>query len=185
MRTGFRRSRGRVVLRLRPGEAAVLTGLLHELLDLVAEPDTDDEVGDADPLEALVGIGTHTEEPADPVLARLFPRAYPDDDQAAGEFRRYTEPELREAKRAHARTAIGTLPRATADRGATLSKAECSAWMLALNDLRLAVGTRVGVTEDWGAQYEALDEDDPARLALEVYDWLSWLQATLIDNLSG
>ncbi|MCU0265782.1 MAG: DUF2017 domain-containing protein [Actinomycetia bacterium] len=181
MRPGFHRSRGRVVLRLRPGEAAVLGSLLHELLDLLAEP----EPTDRDPLEALVGIGTHTDPPDDPVLARLFPSAYADDAVAAGEFRRYTEPELRGAKRAQAGTALGTLPRAVADRGATLSRAECSSWLLTLNDLRLALGTRLDVSEDWVAEYEALPQDAPARLALEVYDWLAWLQGTLIELLSG
>ena len=38
-------------------------------------------------------------KPDDPVLARLFPDAYEDDGEAAGEFRRYTEMGLRDGKR--------------------------------------------------------------------------------------
>ena len=41
-----------------------------------------------------------TTEPEDPVLARLFPTAYPEDEEAAAEFRRFTEGALRDGKAA-------------------------------------------------------------------------------------
>jgi hypothetical protein len=176
--TRFRRRRGGVVaLTVHPEEVPVLRGLLSQLADLVA-PDT---APDADPLAAMLGIGTATEASDDPVLARLFPDAYPDDPDAAGEFRRYTETGLRERKQAGARAALATLDEPGKERD--LSGDEALAWLGALNDLRLALGTRLDVHEDWSEQYAGLPEHDPARITFEVYDWLSWLQETLVRCL--
>ena len=58
---------------------------------------------------APLEIGTATEAPADPALARLFPDAYTDDPEASGDFRRYTEPGLRTAKREALETTLETL----------------------------------------------------------------------------
>lgn len=177
---GFVHRRNRIALVLHPAEAEILAGLLGQLLDLVvpAEPLDDD------PLSALIGIGSTTEPPQDPVLARLFPDAYGDDLEASGEFRRYTEPELRERKRIQAETALATLgPSADGDQGFALTDEEAQAWLLALNDLRLALGTRLGVTEEVLAE-PLPDEGDPSRPLLEVYDWLTWLQGGLVEALS-
>ena len=53
-----------------------------------------------------------TSEPEDPVLQRLFPSAYPDDEEAASEFRRYTEGTLRDGKADAAALIIDTLEEA-------------------------------------------------------------------------
>jgi Domain of unknown function (DUF2017) len=175
--TRFRRKRGAVVLRVDELEAPVLAGLLEQLAELVA-PEVQ---ADADPLAAMVGIGTTTQASDDPVLARLFPDAYPDDDEAAGEFRRYTETGLRERKHAAALAALGTLAEPGADR--VLTTDEALAWLTALNDLRLALGTRLDVTEDWAQQYAQIPDGDPTRFWFGVYDWLSHLQETLVGCL--
>jgi Domain of unknown function (DUF2017) len=176
--TRFRRRRGGVVvLTAHPLEAPVLAGLLEQLAELVAP----EASADADPLAAMVGIGTATEASDDPVLARLFPDAYPDDAEAAGEFRRYTENGLRESKQAAARLALATLEVPGDDR--PLTTEETQAWLTSLNDLRLALGTRLDVGEDWAAARAGLGEDDPARFWLDVYDWLSYLQETLVGCL--
>jgi Domain of unknown function (DUF2017) len=176
--TRFRRKRGGVVvLTAHPMEAPVLVSLLEQLAELVAP----EAAPDADPLAAMVGIGTATEPSDDPVLARLFPDAYADDPDAAGEFRRYTENGLREGKHAAAVLALATLDSPGDDR--PLTTEEALAWLTALNDLRLALGTRLDVSEDWAAQRRAMSEDDPARFWLDVYDWLSHLQETLVGCL--
>ena len=64
-----------------------------------------------------------------------------------------------------------------------LTSDEAQAWLGALNDLRLALGTRLDVTEDWHAQAAALDPDDPALVLFSVYDWLSMLQELLVRCL--
>ena len=180
MATRFRRSRGGVVVTFHPDEAPILRSLLGQLAELVDESGEPEETED-DPLARALGIGTSTTAPDDPALARLFPDAYTDDAESAGEFRRYTERGLREAKREAARTALATL----ADPGhrRTLSGHEAQAWLTTLTDLRLVLGTRLDVTEDWGEQYAALAEDDPRRPLFEAYDWLSFLQESLVHAL--
>jgi hypothetical protein len=178
MPTSFaKRRRGGVILKLDPQEQPLLRQLVGELLVLV-EPAP---AADADPLSAMVGIGTATETPDDPVLARLFPDAYPDDSAAAGEFRRYTEQGLREKKRSNAATALATLERG---KDVELSDDEARAWLGVLNDLRLALGTRLDVDEDWDDQMASLGEDDPLLGLFVVYDWLSYLQETLVRSVS-
>ena len=176
-----KRAPARVALMLAEGEERLLRDLLGQVLELVAP----DQPAESDPLAAMVGIGTATAVSPDPVLARLFPDAYADDAEAAGDFRRYTEPGLRARKHAAVVEALAVLDRPPAGRGRerVLSADEAMAWMGALNDLRLALGTRLDVAEDWAEQLAALDDDDPRALLLALYDWLSWLQETLVRAL--
>ena len=119
--------------------------------------------------------------PDDPVLARLLPDAYPDDAAAAGEFRRYTESGLRSGKVAAARTVLDTLPE---DGGRIrLSADEAQAWLRSLNDIRLALGVRLEVTEDREAMLERAGQDSPQAAGLWIYDWLTLLQETLVEAL--
>jgi Domain of unknown function (DUF2017) len=178
----FRRARGGgATVAFEAEEALLLRRLLGELLTLVGEAEEGGDAAGADPLAELVGIGTHTTTPEDPVLARLFPDAYPDDPEAAGDFRRYTEPELRRSKTDAVRTALRTL----GEGRLRLSADEAGAWLRALNDLRLAIGTRLEVTEEWGEVDDTLpDPDDPRRALYTVYLWLGWLQETLVGALA-
>jgi hypothetical protein len=176
--TGFRRGRdGTVTMVVPADEAPVLRGLLEQLAEMVAPA----EALDDDPLAALVGIGSQTSAPEDPVLARLFPDAYRDDEEKSGEFRRYTENSLREAKLDNARTALSTLDAPGPEH--PLTDAEVHAWLGALNDLRLALGTKLDVTEEWHEQAAGLDHDDPTLVLFSVYDWLSVLQELLVRCL--
>ncbi len=175
--TRFRRRRGAVLLTVHELEAPVLLGLLAQLADLVAP----EVAADADPLAAMVGIGTATAPSDNPVLARLFPDAYADDPESSGEFRRYTENSLRERKHAAALAVIATLEEPGVER--PLSPEEVEAWLGALTDLRLAIGTALSVDEDWEAQLAGLPPDHPARQSFEIYNWLSWLQETLLRCL--
>lgn len=123
------------------------------------------------------------EAPSDPVLARLLPDAYPDDPQAAGEFRKYTESSLREAKKYFAQTLLETLPpkggrvKLTAD--------QARDWLRALNDVRLMFGVRLEVTEDYDEQLAALDPKDPRIAAFHVYGWLGAVQDSLVRAIGG
>jgi hypothetical protein len=176
--TGFRRGRdGTVTMVVPADEAPILRGLLEQLVEMVAPTEPLDD----DPLAAMVGIGSQTSTPEDPVLARLFPDAYRDDEEKSGEFRRYTEHSLREAKTANARMALATLDAPGTDH--PLSDAEVQAWLGSLNDLRLALGTKLDVTEDWHEQASVLDRDDPTLVLFSVYDWLSVLQELLVRCL--
>jgi hypothetical protein len=116
------------------------------------------------------------------VLARLLPDAYQDDDEAAGEFRKYTESSLREAKKYFAQTLLDTVPpkggrvKLTAD--------QARDWLRALNDVRLMFGVRLEVTEDFEEQLASLDQKDPRFAAFEVYGWLGAVQDSLVRAIA-
>jgi Domain of unknown function (DUF2017) len=182
MATTFSRRRGAVVLKVDAAEVPLLRDLFAQLTVLL-EP-TDEPTGSDDPLNAMVGIGTSTQAPADPALARLLPDAYPEDEEAASEFRRYTELGLRDSKRARAGLVLATLD--TPGKVRALSEDEAQAWLTSINDLRLVLGTRLDVSEDpdedW-AELSALPQDDPRLLHHAIYDWLGGLQWSLLQVL--
>ena len=147
-----------------------------------AEPSESDDL--FDDLEKMFNetAAAPPEAPADPVLARLLPDAYQDDDEAAGEFRKYTESSLREAKKYFAQTMLETLPpkggrvKLTAD--------QARDWLRALNDVRLMFGVRLEVTEDFEEQLASLDPKDPRVAAFEVYGWLGAVQESLVRAIT-
>jgi hypothetical protein len=104
------------------------------------------------------------EAPDDPSLERLFPPAYDDADSEA-EYRRLMADELLEGRRRALRVIEETLDQ---DR---LTKEQAESWLTALNDLRLVLGTRLGVTEDM--LLERLSPDDPDAFAISLYAYLS------------
>ena len=120
--------------------------------------------------------------PADPVLARLLPDAYQDDDEAAGEFRKYTESSLREAKKYFAQTLLDTVP-PTGGR-VKLTADQARDWLRALNDVRLMFGVRLEVTEDFEEQLASLDQKDARLAAFEVYGWLGAVQDSLVRAIA-
>ncbi|GIH74830.1 DUF2017 domain-containing protein [Planobispora longispora] len=173
MSSGFKPGReGGVIARFDAAEVSILRSLLSQILELV-EPGP----GSDDPLERALGIGP-SEQPTDPVLARLFPSAY-EDHELSAEFRRYTETTLREGKRADARTMLDSAAPGTVE----LTREQAQAWMRALNDVRLALGTRLEVTEEIHDELAGMPEDDPRYPAFVTYDWLTYLQDTLVRAL--
>ncbi|MET8139387.1 DUF2017 domain-containing protein [Sphaerisporangium sp. NPDC005288] len=174
MSTGFSATRGGgVAILLDAGEASILRSLVSQVLGLVEPGATGD-----DPLERALGIGSAT-APSDPVLARLFPSAYADDDEAAADFRRYTEATLREGKRADAEVLLKTAEQGKVE----LTGEQAQAWLRALNDVRLALGVRLEVTEEVHEELAGMAEDDPRYPAYVTYDWLTYLQDTLVRAL--
>jgi hypothetical protein len=133
-------------------------------------------------LDAMMGFSPRTRAPLDPALARLLPDAYRDDPDASGEFRRYTEQSLRSAKQEVAQTVLDTLP---ADGGPVkLSREQAQSWLRALNDVRITLGVRLGVTEEFEDEWRQLDPLDPRATAFEVYAWLGDVQESLVQALS-
>lgn len=179
----FRKSKDGVTLQLDAAEAELLVGLFEQMVELLEPPDVP---MDTDPLARMVGLDGPTEPPRDPAVARLLPPGYTDDDEAAAEFRRYTEPDLRSAKVMNARITLALLDEWT---GATLlNEDQAKTMMLALNDMRLVLGTRIGVGEtdrdDDGDEFDDDDADDELIGAASLYDWLTYLQGSLIDAIS-
>lgn len=192
----FRRTRdGGVSVWLPPGEATLLRTLVIPVLDLLGETGRPGEAGrpgapggTADDLDRLLAEAVEAAEateapsiPDDPVLARLLPDAYQEDPEAAGEFRKYTESSLREAKKYFAQTLLDTLP--PSGGRVRLTGDQARDWMRALNDVRLMFGVRLEVTEDFEEQLAALAPDDPKVAAFEVYGWLGAVQESLVRAL--
>jgi hypothetical protein len=185
--SGFRRTRSGVKARLAPLEVGLLQRVLTDLLDLLGEgPSAKAGQAGRDPLEELAGVAREAPPtPDDPALARLLPDGYRDDPEAAAELRRLTEGTLRETKRAAARGVLEDL--ATVPDGGVVEVAteRGELWLAALNDVRLALGTRLDVTEDLYEHPPELAEDDPRAAGFALYDWLTWLQETLVQALAG
>ncbi|MGA8116393.1 MAG: DUF2017 domain-containing protein [Actinocatenispora sp.] len=125
---------------------------------------------------------------SDPGLARLFPDAYSDSDADSAEFRHYTEDDLRTGKVETAQLVLDTLP---ADGGQVRLDAEqSSAWLRALNDVRLLLGSRLDIADDTDLSGElsgelARDESSPRVAQLAAYGYLSELQESLVEALVG
>jgi Domain of unknown function (DUF2017) len=192
MTEGFqRRRRGGVVATFSGFEADLLRSLASQLVELLRnERATPHE---EDPLEQLLDFSGPTTAPDDPVLARLFPTAYPHDEEAAADFRRFTEGTLRDNKASAAVLVIETLEEAglpdqldeeeiTVD--VELDRDAALTWMKSLTDIRLAIGTRLGVEQDDEELWLALPDDDPRAHVYDIYQWVGYLQETLVEALS-
>jgi Domain of unknown function (DUF2017) len=194
---GFRRvRRGGVTARFDQTEAGIIRALVSQVAELVGEPGEAAAGGPAGPAGApgpadagnsladladLLDSNAPQGPPEDPALARLLPDAYRDDSEAAGEFRRFTEQELRSGKVAAARTVLATLPE---DGGKVdLSEEDAQVWLRALNDVRLTLGVRLSITEDFAERVVDPDPADPGSAYLWIYDWLTFLQETLVRAL--
>ncbi len=207
MSTPFRRSRGLVTATFHSAEVDLLASLVGQLVELVT--DGQPELDGDDPLHAALQTSS-PEPPEDPVLRRLFPDGY-SDPRHASDFRRFTEHGLRQLKTTNARAVLAALedaePRSRDRRRVRLDPEDAMVWLRVFTDLRLALGTRLGITEDEnlspqpgaaamssdagdavGGPTGARSEIDEAqreqqRYVRDVYDWLSALQETLVGAL--
>jgi hypothetical protein len=115
------------------------------------------------------------EDPDDRALRRLFPQAH-DDPESEEQYRSLVRDQLlgsRSKAIAVVRDTLGS---------ETLGPDEADAWLRALNDLRLVLGTRLDVTED--LDYESLDLNEPRGRDLAVYGYLTWLQEQLVEAIA-
>jgi hypothetical protein len=193
MTDGFQpRRRGGTVATFSVFEADLLRSLASQIIELLrneaAVPTTA-----VDPLEAMLDFSGPTTAPDDPVLARLFPTAYREDEEAAGEFRRYTETALRTGKAASAGAVIDMLEEAglpvdvddsTLTIDIELDHGGALAWMKAITDMRLALATRLGIDDEDEEFWESLPDEDPRTHVHDIYDWLAFLQETLVQAVS-
>lgn len=204
MAHGFRRrgtgSTERFTAKLDPAEAELLIALLrqtHDLLDPppVAGPEADAFTALTAPLVGLPGFdpaGAGHAAPVaerDPALARLLPSAHRSDEEAAAEFRRLTESGLRRRKADSIDLAISGLRSGAGGAGAiSLDRATATAVLMALTDVRLVLGERMGLREDadldaFEERAARLPEDHPQVSLMAIYDFLTWLQETLAHAL--
>lgn len=116
---------------------------------------------------------------ADPVIARLFPDAY-EDPEHAQTYHDMVGDELRREK-VRALAAVSESLGSSGDASVELTDELTTAWLAWLTDVRLAVGTRLGVTEEtMGAD---IDPESPDAPAYEVLHWLGWIQESIIERI--
>jgi hypothetical protein len=193
MSTGFESRRGGGAVATFTGfEADLLRSLASQLVELlrneVAAPQAS-----ADPLEQMMDFTGPTTEPEDPVLARLFPTAYPDDEEAAGEFRRFTEGALRDSKAQAASLIIDCLedaglPHQLGEDGlhidVELDAGQAVGWLRCFTDMRLALATRLGIEDGDEDFWLSLPDEDPRTQVHDIYEWVGYLHETLVHALS-
>ena len=184
---GFWRDRTSMQLTLVPEEAGVLGGLAEAMLALVGP--VSEAQPSVDPFDQLVDLSDEVQppmEPTDPAVHRLFPNAYGDDDaEAAANFRRFTEQGLRQLKAAR----LATVERLVAEFGVPGADAktveitddDAEVFLGAMNDMRLVLGSRLDITTDDDEVGASWDPDDPRHHQYDVYQWVTWLQSTLLE----
>jgi len=146
-----------VLIEFSPTERQLLETLLAQYDELVHDQLDDSDLDD------------------DPALARLFPNAYPDDAEAASEFRRYTREGLVEHKSANSGLIAAALMAADDEDRLTVERGDAERWLPTLTDLRLVLAERLGVRSD--------DDPLPDSELADVYSWLGELQWLLVAAL--
>jgi Domain of unknown function (DUF2017) len=144
---------GRYEVRLPDEERALVRGLLGDL-------------------RALLSLG-----PDDPRVRRLFPEAYAGDADRQAEYNQLTREELQSG-----RLAAVDVVEATVDER-ELTAEQMTAWMQAVNALRLVLGTMLDITED--DQSLALERDDPDAPTMALYGYLGVLLEELVEAQLG
>lgn len=145
-----------IALMLERDEAVVVVSLLDDMIEFLS-----------------------FDNPDDAIEKRLFPNAY-DDDAEAEKFTEMVGDELRSTKIRNLelmRTGIDHSGGRT-----ILTADDAETWLRGLSDLRLALGTRLEVTEEKMARIP--EEDDPEAPALGLLHWLAWLQEMMIEALT-
>ena len=185
------RRRGGMTATFDAAEASVVASLASQVIELLRDRNGT-QVADTDPLVGELGLGGPSQPPEDPVLQRLLPDAYRDNPEDAAEFRRFTETALTSAKVANAETVLSTLAVGGLDLTdesappveVELGPDEVQAWLRTLTDIRLSLAVRLGIENEEDAML--LDKSsDPALVAMsELYDWLGYVQETLVQALS-
>ena len=135
-------------------EAALVRRLVAELRALLTDPDPDPR------------------SDAQVLLARLFPVAYPDDDELEAEYQRLMRDELVQSKLGSFDIVDDVLDEHR-ERNTTIDEGGMIAFMQSVNSLRLVLGTMLDVTDD--------PDVDEVRPGLEgspeyhLYGYLSYL----------
>lgn len=172
---------GGLRLRLDIDEAKLLDGLISQLTALLQSHSG--TALDPDPLFASLEVGGTDVPPEDPALARLFPDAF-DDEEEASSFRRLTEQglvnrKLHDALEVMSALGVGTDTDLTDDEvvEVDITAKTMPIWVRTLTSLRLAIAARIGLEHE--ADHARLLTEEGTRGTVMVYDWL----AAILDSV--
>ena len=192
-----RRRRGGLLATFEPGEAQVIASLASQVVELLRDRNGE-SASDPDPLAGELGLsGGPSLPPDDPVLQRLLPDAYRDDADESAEFRRFTERSLTSTKVANAEAVLASLREAGLDETKVddedaedqepleveLDAEAVQAWLRTLTDVRLSLAVRLGIESDEDMMLLHQTEDEAVIAMTELYDWLGYVQETLVTAL--
>jgi hypothetical protein len=160
----IRRKKGTFSALLVDVEVALLNTMLDELDELVDAVDAQD-----------------------PITQRLFPAGYLEDVDAA-DFRDLTQRSLQQERRDRYGECRAEL--ALSRETAAITTESAARWVIVINDMRLALGTRLGVTADGFADTDTGNMSpaaapDPQQEAQAVYHWLTAVQDELVQQLNS
>lgn len=161
----FRRKGGKCLARFSSDEVKVLRKVVSEVIALLSD-----------------GF-----DRTDPVVARLFPDAYPNAPEESADYRKYTQGDLKTAKIDQAGAVLAALP-SHGGSEVRLDPEEAETWLRALTDARLALGIRLEVSDEMdleGELDEAVGADPTSQrvFQLSVYAYLGFLQESLVAAL--
>ncbi|WP_370615751.1 DUF2017 domain-containing protein [Mumia sp. Pv 4-285] len=192
MKAFERRKRDRVRAEFEPAEAALLTNLLGQVVELLRDRNGPEE-SSPDPLFGQLGTTGSSIAPEDPVLKRLLPDAYRDDDEAAADFRRFTERSLSTVKVENAQAVIASLvaggfdvddpEQSEATVEVELGQRAVQAWLRSLTDVRLALAARLGIESEEDAESAEASDDEAVSVVIDIYEWLGFVQESLVQAL--
>ena len=116
------------------------------------------------------------EVPDDDRLTRLFPNAYLNDPEAEKEYQGFMRADLVSSRIA----SIGIVEDSLYDDA--VDAAKLNAWMAAINDVRLVLGTLLEVSED--DDHTSLEDTHPNFGGFMLYDQLTFVLGEIIEALS-
>lgn len=181
---------GNLSLSLSNDELHILINLVEQLLELLGERNFNHHYQSDDPFAQLMaasigGFDSPISQPEDPVLRRLLPNAY-SDIESADEFRKYTEPALRKLKQDHLFYLREQLvfPVDHEVARADIAVTDPTQWLIAINDLRLALSVRLNIDQASFEKYEVMPDSDQQKPLYAVYFWLGGIQEGLISHIN-
>lgn len=198
---GFRRRHGQLTCTFEGPELMIVSSLTKSLVQLLrseAMPPTNSnswpEPSDnpeaalfaqlAGELDYEIAADFATNPDIDPVLRRLFPDAYRDDPAAAAEFRRFSQCDERDEKLSAVVALLADINQVGQDGRCVVPEEHIDDWLKALTSLRLGLAVRLGIESAADADELAeLTDDDPRSDVFSIYEWLGWVQESLLDCL--
>jgi hypothetical protein len=112
------------------------------------------------------------------LIRRLFPVAYPEDEEKEAEYQRLMREELVASRLAAIESVSRTIDPTNARN--LLDEGETIAFMQSINAIRLVLGSMLEITDDESAD-AADDTNSPEH---HLYDFLSWLLEWTVRSLS-
>ena len=182
---GFRQIDEALLANFEHDEIDLLSSLIQQLIELLASNSRSAKCQSSDPLDLLEWELNSCYEVKhlqdDPIMQRLFPVAYPNDAHAAYDFHRFTQPSLCDDKIVKGMTVLEDLGHASKDGRCCFQSDNVDAWLTTLTNLRLSLAVRLEINDADDAEKLAnLPQNNPRAVVFSVYEWIGWVQESLI-----